>query len=368
MNEEAQSIGEVIEFTEKRFVAIAPKAMKYAAEKGFAIQLLKNNGYLMKAAKGHTESLQQAITNVAAIGLSLNPAEKLAYLIPRNVKDGDNWATKIFLEPSYMGLCRLATNTGSILWVQANMVCEGETLVDNGPGERLTHIYDALSKDRTFDNATGFYAVAKTKDGDYLNCIMTIDDVISIRDRSESWKRGSEGRRGPWESDPVEMGKKTAVRRGFKMWPRTNENERLAEAIHLSEQNEGFDPILTAPEIKEFTADQKAYFDQLIETANATEMAAFRSSLEEQVFTNLYHSFVKGTKGKYQAIVDDLAVNGLNQLREISDKLNDLAAANDDLGIAEIIGELSDNEMNVVNSFLTDDAIGIIQSLNEETA
>ena len=46
-------------------------------------QLLKNNFTLDTAAK-NPNSLQAAILNVAAIGVSLNPALSHAYLVPRD--------------------------------------------------------------------------------------------------------------------------------------------------------------------------------------------------------------------------------------------------------------------------------------------
>jgi len=81
-------IAVVLEQTQERFVSIAPQHMKYDSERGFALQILKGNDYLMNAAKSHPSSLQAALVNVAAIGLSLNPAEKPAYLIALNVKNG----------------------------------------------------------------------------------------------------------------------------------------------------------------------------------------------------------------------------------------------------------------------------------------
>ena len=80
--------------TKDRFLAIAPENMKFEAEKGFALQALKNNDSLAATVQNDIVSFQMAITNVAAIGLSLNPAEKLAYLLPRK--------GKVCLDVSYM--------------------------------------------------------------------------------------------------------------------------------------------------------------------------------------------------------------------------------------------------------------------------
>jgi recombination protein RecT len=361
MSEEAKTVGEVIEFTEKRFVAIAPRFMSYDAEKGFAIQVLKNNGYLMKVAQESPQSLQQAITNVAAIGLSLNPAEKLAYLIPRNVKNGDKWESRVFLEPSYMGLCRLATNTGAIDWVQANTVYAEDSFVDNGPGSSPTHSYNAFSSDR--GEFVGVYCVAKTSKGDFLTSLMTKEEIESVRDRSEAWKKGAGG---PWATDFSEMAKKTVIRRAFKTWPGTNENQRMAEAVELSNQNEGFEPLVTSPDINQYTADQKGYFDQLIEANNASGMAAFRTTLEEGAFRSLYHSFPKGQKGKYQSVVDRLLADGLDTLKSTAEQIEAAAQSGDDMAAKELIGELAEDEMAFVGNLLSDEAVAYLRELAKE--
>src|SRR5690606_28649385 len=109
--------------------------------------------------------------------------------------------------------------------VQANVVHENDEFIDNGPGQRPTHKYNAFSKDR--GPFAGVYAVAKTRTGDYLTTIMAADEVNGIMARSEAYKAFKEkkkGNGGPWVSDFEEMAKKSVVRRGFKMWPKTSES------------------------------------------------------------------------------------------------------------------------------------------------
>ena len=354
------SVAEAIQQTESRFLSVAPTSMNYEAEKGFAIQLLKNNAYLMKAAVESPASLQQSITNVAAIGLSLNPAEKLAYLLPRNVKvDRNRWETRIFLEPSYMGLVRLATNSGSIEWVQAASVYLSDEFTDNGPGERPTHQYNAFSKDR--GEFVGVYCVAKTGSGDYLTTVMTSEEVLSIRDRSEAWKKGQYG---PWKDDFSEMAKKSVVRRAFKMWPMTN--ERAAHAVDLSNVNEGFEPILTDPTgAGDYTAEQKEYFDQLISNGDDLAMWVFEQTLDnENLFSSLYHSFEKGTKGKNQQAIESLLKKGREKTDGMLADIEGALQANDAVAVSEIIEELTDDERNYIIGRLSPEA----QSFAREVA
>lgn len=353
-----KSIAEVIEIAGERFKQIAPAHMKYESEKGFAIQLLKNNDYLMSVALASPQSLQQAITNVAAIGLSLNPAEKQAYLITRTIKTKDangkeKWDKRIFLEPSYVGLCKLATDSGSIEWVHAAAVHEHDDFTDNGPGEKPTHKYQAF-KDR--GAMVGVFCTAKTKGGDYLTTIMDMAKITSVRDRSEAWKAKMDGKAktgGPWESDFEEMARKTVVRNAFKLWPRTDERRysMLAEAIELSNQNEGFEPIQTSPNIGTVTPQQKEHFDHLIETADAFGMYVFSLGMREisdNVWISLYHTFPKGQKGKYQKVVDELCARGQSVFVDILDGLRQAIAAGDDMAAKELTESLDKEAMRFI--------------------
>jgi len=352
----------VIDMAAERFARNAPKHIRFENEKGYAIQLLQNNSYLMQVASENPHSLLQAVTNIAAIGLSLNPAKRQAYLITRTIKQDNKFISKVFLEPSYAGLCDLATMSGAIEWVQANTVYEKDSFTDNGPGQRPTHTYPAFSKDR--GPLAGVYCVAKTRTGDYLTTIMTVDDINGIRDRSEAYKAMKErnkGNGGPWVSDYEEMAKKSVVRRAFKMWPKTAESERLESAVMLSNDNEGFAPILTSPPLGEYTAQQKEYFDQLITKADAIGMFLFTQSIDENTFTNLYHSFEKGQKGKYQGLINDLNSKGGATMRDIVETINERAANGDDLGVMENIEGITDAERDYILDHVSSEAAAMIR-------
>ena len=108
-------------------------SVEWNKEKQFAIQALQNNDYLASVAMKNPATLQNAIINVAAIGITLNPASKHAYLVPR--KGG------VCLEVGYIGLLHLAMSTGSIVWGQCKMVCANDTFELNGLAQEPTHRY-----------------------------------------------------------------------------------------------------------------------------------------------------------------------------------------------------------------------------------
>ncbi|MGV6396938.1 recombinase RecT [Pseudomonas caspiana] len=199
---------------------LTDRSLNFEREAEFAIQVITSSEYATKIAMQNRQSVANAITNIAAIGISLNPAKKQAYLVPR---DG-----KICLDISYIGLMDLAMSTGAIRWAQAELVYAADSFTLNGFDKPPSHSYNPFAKDR--GAAIGVYVVVKTADGDYLTETMSIDDVNAIRDRSSAWKAWVKNQKScPWVTDPGEMMKKTVVKRGYKYWPKT---ERLEQAIH----------------------------------------------------------------------------------------------------------------------------------------
>lgn len=208
----------------------ADKSLVFEAEAGFAMQTLMASDYAMGIAMQNRQSVVNAVTNIAAIGISLNPAKKQAYLVPR---DG-----KICLDISYMGLMDLAMQSGSIRWAQCALVYAQDEFTLNGLDKQPHHKFNPFSKDR--GEIVGVYAVVKTIDGDYLTHPMAIDDVYAIRDRSSAWKAWeSKKKKCPWVTDEGEMIKKTCIKQACKYWPRGANSEKLDKAIHYLNNEAG---------------------------------------------------------------------------------------------------------------------------------
>jgi len=208
----------------------ADKSMNFEAEAGFAIQSLMGNDYAMKIAQQNRQSVINSVTNIAAIGISLNPARKQAYLVPR---DG-----RICLDISYMGLMDLALAAGSIRWAQCALVYANDEFTLNGLDKQPIHKFNPFSKER--GDLQGVYCVVKTNDGDFLTHAMPIDDVFAIRDRSSAWKAWiSKKARCPWVTDEGEMVKKTCIKQAYKYWPKGESSGRLETAIHYLNNEAG---------------------------------------------------------------------------------------------------------------------------------
>jgi recombination protein RecT len=200
----------------------ADPSIEFEREASFAMQVLSGNDFLMSTAMRNKASLQSAITNVAAIGISLNPASKQAYLVPR---DG-----KVCLDISYMGVMHLAQQTGAIKWGQAAIVRATDDFVLNGIDNPPDHKFNPFNE-AARGEIIGVYVVVKTDNDDYLTHAMPITKVNDIRDRSQAWKSYQAGKAKtcPWVTDYEEMAKKTCVKQAAKYWPR---RDRLDSAIH----------------------------------------------------------------------------------------------------------------------------------------
>lgn len=212
----------------------ADKHISFAAEAGFAVQTLMANDFALSVAMRNRQSVINAVTNIAAIGISLNPARRQAYLVPR---DG-----RICLDISYMGLMDLAMQSGSIKWAQCALVYSGDDFALCGMDKQPMHKFNPFSADR--GQLVGVYATVKTCDGDFLTHCMSIDDVYAIRDRSSAWKAWVEKKRKcPWVTDEGEMVRKTCIKQAFKYWPKGERSSQLEAAVQYlnTEAGEGLD-------------------------------------------------------------------------------------------------------------------------------
>lgn len=240
--------------------------INFDKEAQFAIQVLTANSYAMGIATGTPsgrQSTMAAVKNIASIGISLNPARKQAYLVPRN--------KRICLDISYQGLIDIAVQSGSIKWAQSRIVHEKDFFELNGVDKEPTHRFQPFD-DR--GDIVGAYVTVKTIDGDYLTETMSVEEINKIRDKSESFKKGI----GPWRDFWPEMAKKTVVKRAQKYWPKT---DRLAEAIHYLNE-EGEEGLAKDIGSNQSGPDASSVFDKWAKRADsASSIEQLRSEMKE---------------------------------------------------------------------------------------
>lgn len=247
----SMNIVEFVKQQENLFVgALTDNTVTWAKESQFAIQYFQKNDFLAKTALSNPISAQNAIINIAAIGLTLNPASKLAYLVPR---DGG-----VCLDVSYMGLLHIAQETGAIKWGQAKLVYSNDTYESNGLDQAPTHKYNAFG-DR--GEVVGAYCTVKTSDNDYLTEEMSLAEI-------KQTEATSKAKNGPWKNFWSEMARKTVVKRASKMWPKSL---RLDSAINVLNEEEGIwtEPVMPHKPQEEIVAEDNARQQAVIDKVNA---------------------------------------------------------------------------------------------------
>lgn len=213
----------IVAEAEEQFIQIAASdgnTVNYQKEASFALQSIEKSEYLQKC---KPSSIRNAVVNVASVGLSLNPAMKLAYLVPR---DG-----LCCLDISYIGLTKIATDTGSVKAVKAEVVRANDDFEYMGPFDRPLHKFDPFATSAQRGDVRGAYTMARLANGETLVETLSMEEIDKIRAKSKA-------KSGPWFDWFEEMVKKSVIKRAYKMWPTT---ERLSKAVEVLNEHEGLD-------------------------------------------------------------------------------------------------------------------------------
>lgn len=198
-------------------------------------------------AKCDVPSLIGAIGQCAQMGLEPNTVLGHAYLVPFNTKRKDangneKWVNSVQVIIGYKGLIDLARRSGQIVSIAAHEVCTNDKFeLVYGLDEKLNHT-PAMGER---GDVIGFYAVAKLKDGGHCFEFMSQHQINEIREKSQSawkdeWEKGKKtgGKvkaNSPWWDNPVEMGRKTVIRRLSKYLPLSIEFQTAAAIDGMAE-------------------------------------------------------------------------------------------------------------------------------------
>lgn len=204
-----------------KFESIGNNNVSFKKEGAFALQVLNGNEYLKGVAIENPLSLAEAVVNVALTGLSLNPTLSLAYLVPR----GKN----VCLEPSYMGLCKILTDAGSIKSIYAYVVYSND-LFKLSLGTEPNLIHQPALNDR--GKPIGVYACAVLADNTKQFEYMDIKEVEKLMNKNESVKRG---KYSAWTEWWDEMARAKVIRRLYKYLNKSDlTNNKLIKTIELT--------------------------------------------------------------------------------------------------------------------------------------
>jgi phage RecT family recombinase len=331
--------------------------LKFEQECLFAKQQLQKNSYTLEAAQNSPDALRSAILNVAAIGISLNPATAHAYLVPRAPAKGQ--APVICLDISYRGLVKLATDSGAIQWAKAVLVYNGDEFKWRGPAEPPLHEADVFASDRIdpndpLKNLKGGYCLAKLSTGEYMVDVMTAGEILAVRDSSKAAN-------GPWKGKWAgEMAKKTLVKRASKSWPQTDTRGRFDNAVEIVNQHEG---------LEETSADERTIheFMDVVAEGNPVKLLAHMQKLSEQEQIDCFNAAPKGEKTKLKERVRDLTKEAHAVIDDYCTQIAELAEGTDPACL-DLYDELEEHERALVDARMTDITHRQLEAIRQEAA
>lgn len=288
-------------------IANANKLVRWEEESQFALQAVMNSARLQECDR---QTIQDAIINVAAVGLTLNPAHGYAYLVPDTVKVGDDWRKVCQLRVSFKGLIKLAGDAGVAQWVRADVVKKNDTFRFNGAWQLPTHEMDPFG-DR--GPSIGVYCTIKTVGGDYLTEVAPWSEVLKAKAAAKT--------KNVWNDWEDEMAKKFIIKRASKQWPKGERAEHLSQAITVIDQYEGSEELNKLDRIAASIID--TLHGELSDDEKASAINEAWAELSEDEVQQLWTA---KTKGGWLAIAEKEEIRRLRTLGFENQKLIEGAA------------------------------------------
>lgn len=246
----------------------------------------QSNDELMKC----TEiSIVRAALRAASLGLSCDPAQREAHLVPRNKnvgsRDNPSWVKEASFEIHYLGLYKLAIRTGKYWTINVipinkkqdvmmgidglHYVYEGNTKIDHFPVSRVTA--------KNLPDVKGWLGYFKTTKGFEKTSYMTVEEIMEHAEKfSKSYQKDIQGnsKKSKW-SDPdilPTMQMKTVLRDLLK-WADTSGDAGapLAEALK-HDSDDVIEADLESVDSDPFALDQPREPRSESENTNGSEL------------------------------------------------------------------------------------------------
>jgi len=200
--------------------------LDWKLEKAYALEIIES-AKTDQLRKCTPESVARSIIDVGVMGLTLSPAQKLAYLIP--------YKNNCTASPSYMGLEQIAYKTGFVEMIQTVLVYENDHKFNVWTDEKGRHIIHEEAVGNR-GHVTHAYCIAWFSSGKQHIEVMDKNELMACRDAAAKQNFGKIPFTwtGPFR---YEMYKKSVLRRAWKHWPRT-ENPRIAEMMAAVERTD----------------------------------------------------------------------------------------------------------------------------------
>ncbi len=202
---------------------VLPKHIKADKMARIALTSIRKNPSLLECTP---ESLVAAIMECAQLGLVTDGILGHAHLIP--FKDRRNERVDATVVIGYKGMIHLAMNTGRVTAVCPNVIREGDDWeYQEGDNRYLKH----RPKRDNDGEPIAFYSVVLFSNGQRDFRLMWKSEVDAIRARAPGSKRHG----GPWDTDYIPMGMKSAIRQHMKYLSLSPEMDRATALDEMAD-------------------------------------------------------------------------------------------------------------------------------------
>lgn len=199
-------------------------------------------------------SILSSIMTAAQFGLMLDGEE--AAIVPRG--------KTAKCSPGYQGYLKLVRNSGEIASITVKVVYEGDVFKrwTDENGEHLRHEEDPEGKQEKITHA---YMITKTKtSGTYIE-VMTRKDLDKVRAMSPTGKSAD----GPWATWEEMMSRKSVIRRGYKVLPKSTDVDQLPDHQNIDKlMHTDDDLFIPEPPPEEPPPEQKTSSPRLKDAVN----------------------------------------------------------------------------------------------------
>ena len=204
-----------------KFEAINPERAR--TELGFALQLFEASPTLQKC---DPTSILNSVVNVARTSITLNPAMRLCYLIPRK--------GKCILEFSYMGLVAMLRDNNCIRTISATIVYADDEFDYDPAANNITHkpTFAKTEQEHNSREIIGCYSRATLPTNDVVFEFMPMWEIDKVKKMSA----GSGSANSAWNTWKDEMIKKSVIKRHFKMLISGNASDALQTALKVENE------------------------------------------------------------------------------------------------------------------------------------
>jgi recombination protein RecT len=219
---QAKGLGELQSMLEKYKAQIAVALPKHLTPERMIRVALTAVSTTPALQKCSSLSVAGAIVQASILGLEPNGVLGEAYLVP--------YGNVCQLIPGYLGLLKLVRNSGELITVNAQPVCQNDEFeFDDGLDPYLRHKRGLGSiKDR--GPVVAYWAGAVLRNGGKQFVVMTREEV-----EAHAKKFSKAFNNGPWKTDFDAMALKTCIRKLCKLLPKSVEAQ---SALHLDEAHE----------------------------------------------------------------------------------------------------------------------------------